>query len=407
VKGIVGAIIVTVLFIMPRVASAQCVTQFIAPAQVKHACPGLHFIDCQIQLEQEWHDQIAIAQRKWQQELSECQARQAQIEQQKRQAAAQAAAAEAERQRQENQRRIDEQNAAAQAQAERDRRQQPILNTQLPSTQPGPSSSVSRPQRIQSDADIERSNRLTVIVLAFVIAAIAILWFSRHAMARKLRASSANSRINQVSTSNKTQWGETNRKNEEERFAQLRTLRDAVPHSPPQRMRATIHYNTFKTPVFATRYFEGQSAEEQTGVDTRYAVDLILELSEEERGIVVQNDLHTIVLDDKPLYSKDDLAKRRRAEIERAESMGGRGELDLIMKEITKQSADAVAAIAEVHRAQTLVGDFLVAPFTKTFDHAHDAKQYGDELTTEILPGIRKLIESYRGHSERPVTMEF
>jgi hypothetical protein len=78
-------------------------------------------------------------------------------------------------------------------------------------------------------------------------------------------------------------------------------------------MRATIHYNTFKTPLFETRYFEGRSAEEQTGVDTRYAVDMILELSEEERGILVQNDLHTIVLDDKPLDSKDDLAKIRRA----------------------------------------------------------------------------------------------
>jgi hypothetical protein len=48
-----------------------------------------------------------------------------------------------------------------------------------------------------------------------------------------------------------------------------------------------------------------------------------------------------------------------------------------------------------------------VAPFTKTFDHAHDAKQYGDELATKILPGIRKLIDGYRAHSDRPATMEF
>jgi hypothetical protein len=222
-----------------------------------------------------------------------------------------------------------------------------------------------------------------------------------------MRDSSANTSIKTVSASNEAQWGAANRKNQEQRSAQLQVLRGAVPHTPPQRMRATIHYNTFKIPVFETRYFEGLSVEKQTGFDIRYSADMILELSEEERGIVVQNDLHTIVLDDKPLYSKDNLAEIRRAEVQRAESMGGNSQLDLIAKELTKQSAGTVAALAEVHREQTLVGDFLVAPFTKTFDHAHDAKQYGDELTTKILPGIRKLIESYRSHSDRPATMEF
>jgi hypothetical protein len=240
-----------------------------------------------------------------------------------------------------------------------------------------------------------------------LLTVLTILWYSRHAIGRKMRDSSAKNNLDQVSASNETTWGQTNRKSEEERAVQLRILRDAVPHAPPQRMRATIHYNTFKTPVFETRYFEGQSAQEQTGAETRYSVDMILELSEEERGIVVQNDLHTIVLDDKPLYSKDDLEKIRRAEVERAESMGGNSELDLIAKEITKQSAGVAAAMAEVHREQTLVGDFLVAPFTKTFDRAHDAKKYGDELTSKILPDIRKLIEGYRGHSDRPATMEF
>jgi len=48
------------------------------------------------------------------------------------------------------------------------------------------------------------------------------LWFSRHAIGRKMRESSAKGSINQVSTFNETQWGEPNRKNREERAVQLR-----------------------------------------------------------------------------------------------------------------------------------------------------------------------------------------
>jgi len=234
-----------------------------------------------------------------------------------------------------------------------------------------------------------------------------ILWYSRHAIGRKMRSSDANRSVRSVAASNEAMWGERNREYMAERQAQLAALYGSVPTAPARGMRATIHYNTFKMPVTETRYFEGVSADAQTGFDTRYSVDMILEFSEEERGIILQHALQTIVLDDKPRYSASEIADIRRADELRAESMGGRGELDLITKEIVRQNAAVSGAFAEGQRERTVLGDFLVAPYTKTFDESHDAKLYGEKLQSQILPNIKKLIESYRGHSDRPKTIEF
>ncbi len=255
--------------------------------------------------------------------------------------------------------------------------------------------------------DLVSHGAIGFFVFPILVTVPTILWYARHAIGRKMRDSGANSNIRGVAANNEAVWGERNRKSEGERQAQLTALHDAVPTSPARGMRATIHYNTFKIPVTETRFFEGLSADAQTGLDTRYAVDMVLEFSEEERGIIQQHSLQTIVLDDKPRYSARELADLKRAEERRAESMGGRGELDLITKQIVKQNAPVVAAIAEVHRVKTVLGDFLVSPYTKTFDERHDAKLYGDKLERDILPNIKKLIESYRGHTDRPKTIEF
>src|SRR5216684_918755 len=77
--------------------------------------------------------------------------------------------------------------------------------------------------------DIVRHDAYGLFVFPVFITVPTILWYARHAIGRKMREGSAKTSINQVSASNKTQWGETNRKNREERAVQLHTLRDAVP----------------------------------------------------------------------------------------------------------------------------------------------------------------------------------
>jgi len=138
-----------------------------------------------------------------------------------------------------------------------------------------------------------------------------ILWLSRHAIGRLMndRAGRKAAQTNEADSA--TFWKSTNDENGKERSRQLSALADAVPATPPARMRATIHLNCFKSPHTEVRYYEGYPAKLQRGLNTIYSVDMILEFSEEERGLIVQHNLHTIILEDKPKYTKEELADMR------------------------------------------------------------------------------------------------
>jgi hypothetical protein len=67
----------------------------------------------------------------------------------------------------------------------------------------------------------------------------------------------------------------------------------SAPQAPPERMRATVHINEFKIAKMETRQVHRVIAEDswinvEVGEDGRYAVDVLLEMSETERGIIRQ-----------------------------------------------------------------------------------------------------------------------
>ncbi|MGA8610792.1 MAG: hypothetical protein WB760_03570 [Xanthobacteraceae bacterium] len=193
---------------------------------------------------------------------------------------------------------------------------------------------------------------------------------------------------------------------EEVRAKQLEALRATAPQSPPERMRATIHINEFKIARMERQQVHRAIAEHswinvEVGEDTRYAVDVLLEMSERERGIIQQNSLEDIVIEDTPAYTKCEIRDMELAEHQRADATK-----DLLLKEITKGIGKDAVELMKAERSQTRVGDYLVSPFTRVFPTPHEAKQYSDQLKTKLLPSIKDLIESYREHAAQQ-TVEF
>jgi hypothetical protein len=233
-----------------------------------------------------------------------------------------------------------------------------------------------------------------------------ILWFCRHRIARHFRDRTADKQIQWVKSVNEDRFGDATRQYEKERQEQLNKLYQSVPLNPPQRLRATMAFNTYKIPTFETEWYEGLSAEKQTGFQTVHSVDLMLELSEEERTIVIKNDLHTIVLEDKARYTKRDLERMRYDDKLMAESHKGRSFDDQLVKEISKQTYEVVRELKSEERDSTHLGDYLIIPYVRTFDHPHEAKRFADTLTTKILPQIKEIIDSYREHKSVK-TLEF
>lgn len=236
--------------------------------------------------------------------------------------------------------------------------------------------------------------------------AITILWYQRHNIGRSLKNRSAIKRVKTVEASSKNQYAETNRQYERERADQLNALYQAAPLTPPERMRATIQFNTFKTPTYETQHFEGHSVEAQNGHQTLYSVDMLLELSEEERAIVIKNDLHTFVLEEKARYTQRDLERMRYEGRQRSESYRGNSSDAMLMREISKHTEGYSVELMKEQRDFTHLGDYLVKPYTCTFGHPHEAKQFGDTLKSKILPHIKEVIDSYRDH-KTVQTLEF
>jgi hypothetical protein len=190
------------------------------------------------------------------------------------------------------------------------------------------------------------------------------------------------------------------------RAEQFAALRAAAPQAPPQRMRATIHINEIKEPITLQQRVTRLLAEDswitvEIGEQTRHAVDMLLEMSETERGIIQQHQLENIIIEDTPAFTQRQIIQ---AEIQQDDDTAATK--DLLLKEVKKVvNKDAVEKM-KATRIQTRVGDYLVSPFTRVFDTPHEAKQYADQLKTKLLPSIKDLIESYREHMAQQ-TVEF
>jgi hypothetical protein len=193
---------------------------------------------------------------------------------------------------------------------------------------------------------------------------------------------------------------------EEARANQHVALRAAAPQSPPERMRATIHINEIKIAKIESQRVSRLIAEDswiqvEVGEQTRYAVDMLLEMSETDRGIIQQHQLEDIVIEDTPAFTKRQIIQ---SQIQQNDDVSVTK--DILLKEVKKViNKDAVELMKE-KRTQTRVGDYLVTPFCRILDTPHEAKQYADHLKTKLLPSIKDLIEGYRQHLARQ-TIEF
>lgn len=211
---------------------------------------------------------------------------------------------------------------------------------------------------------------------------------------------------------------------EEERQRQLGDARDAVrqqqwqelfaavPSTPPEKMRATIRVNEIRVPdceqQFVGKNFRGdkQYTSVEVGELTKFAVDLILELPETDRAIILQHDLAYFVLEDRPMYTEHELREMSNNAAKVREGIAGDRFKDLAFKEIRRHNDTAMEKLRRRDRTQTTVADFLSPPFSRSFDTPHEAKMYADELKSKTLPGLKKLIDDYRDHQETE-TLEF
>ena len=193
---------------------------------------------------------------------------------------------------------------------------------------------------------------------------------------------------------------------EDAREKQIQDLRDAVPKAPLEKMRATVQVNQMKMPRTERKQInhlltEHTFVDAVVGEEFKFAVDMILELTEAERAIIKEHELDDIVLEDVPRYSEDDILKRKVADQRQLDAIK-----DPFRKEIMASVMKDAPTVMKEQRLVTRVGDLVVSPFTRVFDSPHEAKEYADKLKTKFLPEVRKLIDSYGCHKQSE-TLEF
>ena len=100
-----------------------------------------------------------------------------------------------------------------------------------------------------------------------------------------------------------------------ERERQIAALKAAAPNSPPEKMRATIQLNSFTTLRRRQESVNFKGSKISSYIvakyvdETRFSVDMILQLSETERAIIKQHELFDIVLEDQPFFNENELAQ--------------------------------------------------------------------------------------------------
>lgn len=175
------------------------------------------------------------------------------------------------------------------------------------------------------------------------------------------------------------------------RQQQLDGLLAAVPNEPLKSMRATVQTNTFKS------------------LDGAYhhAVDMILELTETERAIIKEHELDDIVLEDVPLFSKDDLLQQEaqiaehREAFERATTKG-----KMIREKLAERVDELSLEYMKTARLKTTIGQLLVSPYTRAFNSPHEANDFAEVLKKKFLPEMKRIIEKHGSHKQTE-TLQF
>ena len=171
-------------------------------------------------------------------------------------------------------------------------------------------------------------------------------------------------------------------------------------------MRATIQLNEYKTPRTKQKRIKRMIGDNSlifvdAGTETRFTVDMILELSEAERAIVSEHELYNIVLEEVRMYTEQDILERQREYREREDATK-----DEFLKQIQINADKSIIEGMRENTTKTKIGHLLNRPFSRDFGTPHEAKMYAEKLKTKFLPEVRKLLNSYGTHKQTE-TLDF
>jgi len=185
-----------------------------------------------------------------------------------------------------------------------------------------------------------------------------------------------------------------------ERHDQLDALKESLPKTLPESMRATIQINAVRVPVYESRRLSRLIADDsfvkaETGETVHFAVDMIIELSETERAIIKEHSLYDLEMEEYSLFSQEQIDKFASEEAERAS-----GFKDAALADMWAETTDQMIKVQKAAKRQVRLGDYLVAPFTRVFPTKHEATQYAQRLKTKLLPQIKELLQQYREYRQ-------
>ena len=195
-------------------------------------------------------------------------------------------------------------------------------------------------------------------------------------------------------------------RHEVEREEQLKALFAAVPTTPPERMRATIHVNP--SSAFALLHSQQTGALVSTEV-VRYSVDMVLELPEKDRALLEQQHLDQVVIGKEPRYSSEQilniLGERERMETRLAHSLRTS---DMVALRVMRNEPQRNFESYEAEMREVKIGEYLQVPYSRAFRTKPEANDYADRLREVILPKIRELLDKAASRDSAPsATVEF
>lgn len=186
---------------------------------------------------------------------------------------------------------------------------------------------------------------------------------------------------------------------QDSRKQQIDELKAALPSTPPQRMRATIHVNPITT--FALLSKSAKAALQ------RYAVDMILEMPEKDRALIREGHLEQVVVEKVPKYSTDHILDIFGEQEKKIDELRRRGKFeDHVALEAIKATEQRSVASYRAETREITLGDYLRVPFTRIFDTKPEANEYADKLKSAILPHIREMLDK-NASRQTSATIEF
>ena len=243
--------------------------------------------------------------------------------------------------------------------------------------------------------------RAPLILVAVIFGGLFLIW-----LGSKAGTASRSSRMNKQDAQRQNAWDTAQRRFQEERDGQFATLKAALPTTPPERMRATIHVNTIRTVTLLPPHPGTRDVE--VAELFRYAVDMILELPERDRALIKGEDLEEVKIEQIAAYSEDQIFKiyAERELMERRLTGTGRME-DHVALATMKALPECSLESYQTEKRDVTLGEYLRVPYSQIFNTKPEANDYADRLRTLILPSVRTMLEKVESRSSMSGTIEF